>query len=109
MKLQTLKPRIAMLEVPKRQSVNEMRARGSQRKRGKAGMQQRERILLRDKFTCQCGCGRLGAPHQLEVDHRIPLFAGGNSDDSNMQTLLIECHARKTARELSDVAKCRRV
>jgi 5-methylcytosine-specific restriction endonuclease McrA len=105
MKIATLKPSIGMLDTSRGlRSVNTLRARGSQRTQGKAGVEQRQRILLRDKYTCQCGCRRVGLPEDLHVDHIVPLFKGGSArDDSNLQTLFIECHKRKTAREQAEI------
>lgn len=52
----------------------------------------RPRILLRDAYTCkECG----GAGNQVDHvdgDH-------SNNDDSNLQTLCVVCHSKKTARE----------
>jgi 5-methylcytosine-specific restriction endonuclease McrA len=33
----------------------------------------------------------------------VPLSEGGTEDDSNLQTLLIECHKRKTKRENAEI------
>lgn len=34
-----------------------------------------------------------------DVDHRIPVLEGGSDDLSNLQTLCLECHYRKTHRK----------
>ena len=34
-----------------------------------------------------------------EVDHRIPLWAGGADNESNLQSLCTPCHEAKTSRE----------
>lgn len=34
-----------------------------------------------------------------EVDHVIPLDAGGTDDEENLQALCKRCHSRKTAEE----------
>jgi 5-methylcytosine-specific restriction protein A len=65
------------------------------------------RIKLRDRFTCQCGCGRIGTERELEIDHRVPLYDGGTEDDSNLQTMLIECHERKSQAERNEISKAR--
>lgn len=58
----------------------------------------RLQVLRRDGYRCQApGCGRAGA---LEVDHRLPLAAGGAMwDTSNLQSLCRSCHIAKTAVE----------
>lgn len=38
----------------------------------------------------------------LEVDHRLPLWAGGDNDLENLWLLCIECHKQKTSREASE-------
>jgi 5-methylcytosine-specific restriction endonuclease McrA len=54
----------------------------------------RNRILVRDHYTCQT-CDRFGN----EVDH-IDGDSSNNPDDgSNYQTLCKPCHSRKTAAE----------
>jgi len=35
----------------------------------------------------------------MEVDHKVPLWAGGEDADHNLQVLCIECHRDKTATE----------
>lgn len=41
----------------------------------------RDRILLRDQYTCQA-CRRV--THELEVDHVINVAQGGSDDDENL-------------------------
>lgn len=56
-----------------------------------AWRRKRESILIRDSYTCR-SCRRFGD----QVDH-----VDGNdahNDDSNLQTLCINCHSAKTAR-----------
>lgn len=93
MKLTTLKPRLqttggrlAML-VPARPNTVE-------RKRGSAGVRDRERIRERDCGQCQ-NCGHLGK----DVDHDRPLWAGGSDDDENKRVLCGVCHDAKSAIE----------
>ncbi|WP_198387586.1 HNH endonuclease [Burkholderia ubonensis] len=72
------------------------------RLRGEAGVKQRQRIRLRDKYICQkCRIAvRIG-----EVDHIISLENGGTNDDENMQLLCIDCHKKKTATDRGYVLK----
>lgn len=39
-------------------------------------------------------CGRYG---RVEIDHIVPLWAGGRSDPDNLRPLCVECHRGKTA------------
>lgn len=54
---------------------------------------QRERVLVRDLYTCK-HCGRYGD----QVDH-IHGDADRHVDDEALQTLCLPCHSRKTATE----------
>lgn len=57
----------------------------------------RYRILHRDGFRCKA-CGR--GPEdgvKLAVDHIIPIDWGGGNEDSNLQTLCVECNEGKKA------------
>ena len=56
----------------------------------------RDRILLRDEYTCQ-KCGRVTV--DLEVDHIVPLHLGGQESDANRQCLCRTCHDIKSAVE----------
>jgi len=67
-----------------------------QRIRGHELIKIRERILLRDEYTCK-RCGRVS--RGLEVDHITPLHLGGAESDDNRQSLCPECHEKKTAEE----------
>jgi 5-methylcytosine-specific restriction endonuclease McrA len=37
--------------------------------------------------------------HKIEVDHIIPIFAGGLNEEKNMQFLCQICHRKKTAND----------
>ena len=56
----------------------------------------RDRILLRDEYTCR-KCGRVTVDG--EVDHIVPLVLGGSSADSNLQYLCRPCHQVKSLGE----------
>lgn len=74
----------------------------------------RARVLRRAKGFCECDvCRAPGAVPQIAevVDHRIPLWEGGDDDphdDSNRQALSIEHHAEKTAAEAARRAQAGR-
>ena len=88
-KYQQLEKRIATLDVTRGSPVVE-------RIRGRKLARIRERILLRDSFTCQ-RCGRVDL--HLEVDHIAPLHLGGQETDINRQCLCVDCHDIKTKQE----------
>jgi len=56
----------------------------------------RERIAIRDEYTCQM-CGRVTV--NGEVDHKVPLHLGGQETDANRWWLCPGCHAAKSERE----------
>lgn len=56
----------------------------------------RDRILLRDEYTCR-KCGRVTV--DLEVDHVVPLHLGGRESDENRACLCRKCHDLKSEGE----------
>ena len=59
---------------------------------------QRERIIHRDRGTCQI-CGRIVERDEvLEIDHIQPVSKGGTDDDSNLQVAHFACNRAKAAR-----------
>ncbi|MBV9535751.1 MAG: HNH endonuclease [Solirubrobacterales bacterium] len=54
----------------------------------------RREILDRDGHTCQL----CGAP-ATDVDHVVPLAAGGDDHPSNLASLCRSCHRRKTGQQ----------
>lgn len=59
----------------------------------------RERIAIRDEYTCQM-CGRVTV--NGEVDHKVPLHLGGQETDENRWWLCPDCHAAKSEGEEND-------
>jgi len=55
----------------------------------------RKSVLERDGYRCT-GCGGIGV--KFEVDHIVPLAAGGSNEPENLRTLCIHCHASRTRR-----------
>jgi 5-methylcytosine-specific restriction protein A len=104
MKLQTLKSRLRPA-AGRLATVSAPRPGVVERKRGWAGVKDRERIRARDCGLCQqCrrdGKTTIGHP----VDHIVPLWKGGSDDDSNKETLCTPCHDAKTAREAAERAR----
>ena len=56
----------------------------------------RQRIMLRDNYTCRM-CGRVGT--DLVVDHVVPLHLGGRESDENRAAICKACHDLKSATE----------
>ena len=76
-----------------------------ERKRGSAGVKDRNAIKARDHGLCQLcraqGVVRIG----YIVDHRIPLADGGSDEADNKWCLCVPCHDDKTAREATARSK----
>jgi 5-methylcytosine-specific restriction protein A len=70
-----------------------------ERKRGSAGVRDRNRIRERDCGLCQACKARDKATLGAAVDHKVPLWAGGSDDESNKWLLCTPCHDAKTAEE----------
>jgi 5-methylcytosine-specific restriction endonuclease McrA len=93
-----------------REKARAKRARKQQRReeRGHAGhgrprkrisRAKRERVYLRDGYRCvECGAHRdelpLGA-RGLGLDHVIPVVAGGDNSEENLQTMCGPCNCAK--------------
>lgn len=92
MKLTTLKPRLKAASLGKVAML--VRPAVVERKRGSAGVIDRERIKRRDCGLCQV-CQRRG----YIVDHVKPLWAGGSDEDENKQLICKPCHDAKSERE----------
>lgn len=93
--MKMLKPQVAMLR------TTTVKTLVTERTRGGKWMRTRDRILRAANGLCQCDdCKKLAAPRLAhEVDHIVPLCAGGAGADHNLQALNADCHARKTAAE----------
>lgn len=90
MKLTTLKPRLQTAS-SRLATLAPARPNAVERKRGSAGVRDRERVRKRDCGQCQ-NCGRLGK----DVDHDVPLWANGSDDDDNKRVLCGTCHDAKS-------------
>jgi 5-methylcytosine-specific restriction protein A len=103
-KLQTLKPRIQTAKGSRLQTLT-ARPNVVERKRGSAGVRDRNRIKERDCGLCQSCKDKGRVTVGTVVDHRIPLWAGGSDEDENKWLLCVPCHDVKTAREAKDRAR----
>lgn len=52
----------------------------------------RQRIYARDGYQC-LACGQ-AEPHQLTLDHILPISKGGTNSDDNLQTLCRHCNSK---------------
>ncbi|MCX0337428.1 HNH endonuclease [Acinetobacter radioresistens] len=91
MKLQQLKPRLQTAKEQRSTKVNWGSGRG-----GRPWRRLKQKIHLRDEWTC-CSCGRV--THELELDHIVNVAQGGTDDETNLQSLCVECHKKKTSKE----------
>jgi hypothetical protein len=66
--------------------------------RKKLAWREKYAIVTRDKWTCvECGFHHLDDSFQfLMVDYKVLLALGGVDVESNLQTLCVECHGKKT-------------
>lgn len=75
-----------------------------ERKRGGAGVRDRNKIRERDCGLCQ-ECKRNGfARTGAQVDHITPLWKGGSDESGNKELLCCDCHDAKTKRETAERA-----
>lgn len=101
MKLQTLRPRIGTAKLSR---IPSLTTEANPRKRGSAGVKDRNRIRERDCGVCQ-ECKRQGKTTRgAHVDHIRPLWNGGSDDDCNKELLCIPCHEAKSSREAKERA-----
>lgn len=96
-RLHGLKPRLQVSSTS-RVPVLQTKAGTTERPRGRAWMQTRERVALAQGYRCvDCGC--VWTPNRDQVDHDAPLERGGSNDDSNLRLRCDGCHKVKTAAE----------
>ena len=62
------------------------------------GVAEQKIVSARQNWRCKlCGCV---LPSSFELDHVVPLWAGGEDDyETNAQSICPTCHATKTQRE----------
>jgi 5-methylcytosine-specific restriction endonuclease McrA len=103
-KLTVLKPRLQATSTA-RIAVLTAQPDVIERKRGSAGVRDRNEIKARDHGLCQ-SCKRMGKVTLGDVvDHIEPLHLGGSDEASNKELLCNPCHDAKSAREAGDRAR----
>lgn len=102
MKLTNLKPRLST--APSRLTVMKPYQAVAERKRGSAGVKDRENIKRRDHGLCQACVAQDRTTAGTVVDHKTPLWAGGSDDDCNKWLLCKECHDAKSKVEAGERA-----
>ncbi len=97
--LQTIKPSLNALQP----TVGIQPNRWGSGRGGRPWRRKRERIALRDQYTCQMhkAIGQwlvVDLPDGI-CDHIVPTAEGGSDDDSNLQWLCKQCSDTKTQEE----------
>lgn len=68
----------------------------TERLSGRAWQRIREQVIQRDGCVCYL-CNKITRPSMIEVDHVIPLSAGGSNDLDNLRTACRRCNQAKRA------------
>jgi 5-methylcytosine-specific restriction protein A len=72
--------------------------------------QQREAICIAHEWVCGlCKHGIDPVKQKWDLDHVIPLAAGGTDEDDNLHPVHRRCHKDKTKSDVGDIAKINRV
>lgn len=81
---------------------------GTTPRRGMSALQ-RLKIFERAKGICHLCEQRIQAGQKWDADHIIPLALGGSDGESYMAPAHKACHAQKTAVDLGQIAKAKRI
>ena len=65
----------------------------------------RKRVYDRAMGYCAISGRKIGSGELWQLDHTVPLWAGGEHRESNLRPVLAEAHAKKTAQEATGRAK----
>lgn len=95
---ETFQQRLAALKWERRLKRNRRR-HDAKRRALKAGATikgrvDREAIILRDQSTCHI-CGQKCEPHEIHLDHVIPLSKGGEHSPENLRVAHAACNLAK--------------
>jgi 5-methylcytosine-specific restriction protein A len=99
-KLKMLQPRISLLDTSRVRPMPRPSRSADYRKRGRAGVADRERIRQRDNGLCQACLDRNVVTIGTQVDHILALHKGGPDTDANKRLLCDECHRVKGIEDL---------
>ena len=80
------------------------KSQAARNRRTKMPEPKRRKIAARQDWKCanpDGNCTLKGELQEYDVDHVIPLMAGGPDNESNMQALCPACHRRKTENDLN--------
>lgn len=83
---------------PKRKAWALPEGKADRRKRGRAGMRERAQVVAEEPLCRTCLKRGVESPTE-EVDHIVPLSAGGSDTRANKQGLCAPCHLAKTRAE----------
>ena len=95
--VQMLKPRLTAANT-QRGTMLAANPGATPRTRGTTWMTIRAKWFRAHPLCCVCEAAGLARMAE-ELDHVIPLASGGADDDSNYQSLCVECHRAKSKRE----------
>lgn len=95
MKLQNLKPRVAVMKATRQPAIVQT---GTKRIEGRARVDRNKKWKEAHPLCVKCEAEGRTRPVD-EVDHKIPLWAGGADHESNLQSLCTDCHTEKTSKE----------
>ena len=95
----------AAVPLQRRRQVSSWSAAPTSTKRRRVTPFQAKKIAAAQDWRCACGCVDPSDPQRrgylldasYEIDHIIPLIAGGTNDESNLQALLRTHHQAKSS------------
>ena len=68
------------------------------KRRGYLSPYTKKTIAFKQGWKCSCGCGASLQP-DFHIDHKIPLWRGGQDSIENMTAMNSACHNKKTSLE----------
>lgn len=99
MKLGKLRPQVPSLSTAIAGIAPAGPERYGQGRGGRPWRRKRARILARDKYCCQTCRRAARLTVATQVDHIVPLAAGGSDEDDNLEGICDPCHAVKGAQD----------